>query len=51
MAVTINEMHVEVQEQAQAAPASDSDNKGKKSVDLRTALEILHERKLRLRAD
>jgi hypothetical protein len=51
MAVTIDEMHVEVQEPALPAAASTSDDKTKKEIDLRSALELLRERKLRLRAD
>jgi hypothetical protein len=51
MAVTIDEMHVEVQgpPAPASAPAAGADSK--KNVNLREAMEILHERKLRLRAD
>jgi hypothetical protein len=53
MAVTIDEMHVEVQQQTppSAAGASPSSTEPKKDVDLREALHLLHERKLRLRAN
>jgi hypothetical protein len=51
MAVTIDEMHVEVQQAGSSgnAPAPSTDTK--KDVDLREAMEMLHERKLRLMAD
>ena len=50
MAVTINEMHVDVEPPPpSAAPAAGGDQK--KDVDLSEALEVLHERKLRLLAD
>jgi hypothetical protein len=52
MAVTISEMHVDVQE---AAPAGAAPAKGaaepKKDASLGQALEILRERESRLRAD
>jgi hypothetical protein len=51
MAVTIDEMHVEVQEAAPSTPAATSSGEPKKDVNLRDALDILHERKLRLRAN
>lgn len=51
MAVTIDEMHVEVQptppSTQAAAPADDS----KKDIHLVDALHLLHERKARLKAD
>jgi len=50
MAVTIDEMHVEVQEPA-AAKTPAPGPEPPKDVNLREALEILYERKLRLRAD
>jgi hypothetical protein len=50
MAVTIDEMHVEVQEPAKAAPAAPAAAEPK-DVNLRDALEMLHTRTLRLRAD
>jgi hypothetical protein len=51
MAVTIDEMHVEVQASPvpSSAPAAGADSK--KDVDLREAMEMLQQRKLRLRAD
>jgi hypothetical protein len=51
MAVTIDEMHVEVKEApAQGnSPASNADPK--KDVNLNVALDLLHERKRRLQAD
>jgi hypothetical protein len=51
MAVTIDEMHVEVQQAPKAANAEPANADPKKDVDLHEALQILHERKLRLRAD
>ena len=51
MAVTIDEMHVEVQRTPKAANAEPANADPKKDVDLHEALQILHERKLRLRAD
>lgn len=51
MAVTIDEMHVEVQEAAPSTPVASSSDEPKKGVNLSEALEILHERELRLRAD
>jgi len=53
MAVTINEMHVDVQDAvpkaAAAAPAASADPK--KDVDLKQAMNTLHLRNQRLRAD
>ena len=49
MAVTIDEMHVDVQ--APPPNASAAKPEPKKPVDLSEAMEILQERKLRLRAD
>ena len=51
MAVTIDEMHVDVQKAPQAAGAQPASADPKKDVDLHQALEMLHERKKRLRAD
>jgi hypothetical protein len=51
MAVTIDEMHVEVQEPGPSANAPAANAEPKKDVDLHEAIAILHERKLRLRAD
>jgi hypothetical protein len=52
MAVTIDEMHVEVQQPtASANPSTSSTEKPQKNLDLRAALEMIQERKLRLRAD
>lgn len=52
MAVTIDEMHVDVKESqpAAGAPAAAGEEPGK-GLDLREALHMLHERKYRLRAD
>ena len=51
MAVTIDEMHVEVQEsQAPTTPSTPS-AEPKKDVDLSEAIEMLRERRFRLRAD
>jgi hypothetical protein len=51
MAVTIDEMHVDVQQAPSPASAPASNAEPKKDVDLREALHALHERKLRLKAD
>jgi hypothetical protein len=51
MAVTIDEMHVEVQQPPASANPSASTEKPQKNLDLRAALEMIQERKLRLRAD
>jgi len=51
MAVTIDEMHVDVQQAPPAANAPAANAEPKKDVDLSEALRMLHERKLRLRAD
>jgi len=51
MAVTIDEMHVEVQAASPAASPPAAGAEPGKDVDLREALHMLHERKLRLRAD
>jgi hypothetical protein len=52
MAVTIDEMHVDVKESQPpaGAPAAGGDE-AKKDLDLREALHLLHERKSRLKAD
>jgi hypothetical protein len=51
MAVTIDEMHVDVQQASPAANAQPSNAEPKKSMELQEALEMLRERNLRLRAD
>ncbi|MGD0931655.1 MAG: hypothetical protein ABR902_13485 [Candidatus Korobacteraceae bacterium] len=51
MAVTIDEMHVQVQGAPAAASSSSSSEEPKKDVNLGEALQTLHERNLRLRAD
>lgn len=52
MAVTIDEMHVDVKEDkpAAGAPATGGEPP-KKELDLREALHLLHERKCRLQTD
>lgn len=51
MAVTIGEMHVQVQEAPKAASQPAAPSEPGKDVDLLQALHMLHERKLRLKAD
>jgi len=51
MAVTIDEMHVDVKESQPAAGTPAAGGEEPKDVDLREALHMLHERKYRLRAD
>jgi hypothetical protein len=52
MAVTINEMHVEVQGAAPpSAPAPAASSGQKKEMSLHEAIDMLHERQRRLRAD
>jgi hypothetical protein len=51
MAVTIDEMHVDVKQAPKAESAQPASADPKKDVDLHHALHILHQRKLRLRAD
>ena len=51
MAVTIDELHVQVEEQAPAPKATEPGAEPQKDMDLEQALEMQHERKLRLRAD
>lgn len=51
MAVTVDEMHVEVQESQPAANPAPSHQEHKKDVRLNDALRQLDERKLRQRAD
>jgi hypothetical protein len=51
MAVTIDEMHVEVQQAPKGGSAQPANADPKKDVDLLQALQILHQRKLRLHAD
>lgn len=50
MAVTINEMQVEMQDTPAPPNAAAPEPKPEKT-DLRSALEMVHERKLRLQAD
>lgn len=51
MAVTIDEMHVQLQDAPAPAGAPAPGDDKKKDVNLAEALEMLHERKLRLYAD
>jgi hypothetical protein len=51
MAVTIDEMHVEVQQPAPSANAAAANAEPPKDVNLREALEMLSARKFRLKAD
>jgi hypothetical protein len=51
MAVTIEEMHVDVQKAQPGASSAAGGAEPKKDVDLREALHLLHERKYRLKAD
>lgn len=51
MAVTIDEMQVEVQHPPPQTSAPAQHAELKKETDVSKSLEILHERKLRLRAD
>jgi hypothetical protein len=53
MAVTIDEMYIQVeaQDSASSANSSTSTGKPKKDVDLRATMEFIDERALRLRAD
>jgi hypothetical protein len=53
MAVTIDEMYIQVeaQDSVSSANSSPSTGKPKKDVDLRATVEFIDERKLRLRAD
>jgi hypothetical protein len=51
MAVTIEEMHVDVQKPQPAASPAASGAEPKKDVDLHEALHLLHERKYRLKAN
>ncbi|MGB8885981.1 MAG: hypothetical protein WCC87_04615 [Candidatus Korobacteraceae bacterium] len=51
MAVTINEMQVEMQDPPQPANVPAAESKPAKSSDLRSELEMIRERKLRLQAD
>jgi hypothetical protein len=52
MAVTIEEMHVDVQPAKPEANASaEGGAEPKKDIDLDEAVRLLHERKMRLRAD
>jgi|HubBroStandDraft_1064217.scaffolds.fasta_scaffold1278387_2 hypothetical protein len=52
MAVTIDEMHVDVKQALAPSNTSPSTNaESKKDVDLREALHALYERELRLKAD
>lgn len=49
--MTIDEMHVQVQEAPKAASAPAPSDETKKDVNLNEAIEMLCERNLRLRAD
>jgi hypothetical protein len=51
MAVTVDEMHVEVQDSKPAAAPAPSHDQPKKDVRLCDVLQQLDDRKLRLRAD
>lgn len=51
MAVTINEMEVEMQDSPAPPSAAPDEPKPDTHIDLKSALEMLHERKLRLQAD
>jgi len=51
MAVTINEMEVEMKDTPAPPSAAPSETKSDAHLDLQAALELLHERKLRLQAD
>ncbi len=51
MAVTIDDLQIEVQEPAPAASPAAPGEKQKKNADLRAAMEMIQERNLRLRAD
>jgi hypothetical protein len=51
MAVTIDEMHVEVQHPPPQTSAPAQNPEPKKETNVSESLQILHERKLRLRAD
>ena len=51
MAVTIDEMHVQVEAPTPVPKPSEAEAGPKKEIDLKAALEMVHERKLRLRAD
>ena len=51
MAVTIDEMQVEMRDTAPQAAAAPAESKPESDVQLRSALEMLRERKSRLQAD
>lgn len=51
MAVTIGEMEVETKEPSAPSAATPAETKAETHVNLRVALEMLEERKLRLQAD
>jgi hypothetical protein len=51
MAVTINEMEVETIDTSATPSAAPSQAKPDTSLDLQSALQMLHERKLRLQAE
>jgi len=51
MAVTIDELHVQVQDAPPPAQPAQSPAEQQKDVDLEQALDMRQERKLRLRAD
>jgi hypothetical protein len=51
MAITINEMEVEMKDAPVTSGAAPAEPKPDTHLDLQSALEMLHERKLRLQAD
>ena len=51
MAVTIDSMQINLKEAPPPASAPPSKAKPEQQIDLRSALEMLHERKFRLQAD
>lgn len=51
MAVTINDMQVDMQDTPQPANPPAADSKPEKQSDLRSELEMVRERQLRLQAD
>jgi hypothetical protein len=51
MAVTIDEMQVEVQQSSPSANSATANAEPKKDLDLNETMEMLRERNLRLRAD
>ena len=51
MAVSIGQMDIELEETPAPSGGSSTDGKTEKPIDLEAALEMLRERKLRLKAD